>query len=1132
MKCPKCQFDNPHGSNFCLECGSKLELKCPKCDQTLPAGAKFCNACGHNLSLTFEPTPKDLSFDQKLEKIQRYLPKGLTEKILSQRDRIEGERKQVTVMFCDMEGFTSFSERIGPEEAYSIMDRVYEILIHKVHDYEGTVNEMTGDGIVALFGAPIALEDAPQRAIRSALAIHREMVKFSDKVRDESRALPIKMRIGIHTGPVVVGTLGNDLRVEFKAVGDTVNLAARMEEIAESGTIYVTEDTYRLTEGLFRFEGLGDRVIKGKDKPVKVYRVLAPSNSRTRFDVSSEQGLTPFVGRERELALLLDGYERAKEGRGQAFSIVAEAGLGKSRLLYEFRKAIANENVTFLEGKCLSYSRDVSYYPVTDILKTNFNIQDSDKDSEIEDKVKNNLRKFEDDAPAILPYILDLLSVKDSGIDKIALSPDAKRNRTLESLRKIVLKESERRPLITAVEDLHWIDKSSEESFRFLLESIAGAKVLLIFTYRPEFIHTWGGRSYHNQLNLIRLSNRESLSMIAHLLKTRELERELEELILDKTEGVPFFIEEFIKSFQDLKIIEKKDNLYCLTKELRGITIPSRIQDVIMARIDSLPENAKEALQAGVVIGREFSHQLIKEVSKLSEQALLSHLSILKESELLYERGIYPNSSYIIRHALTQDTVYQSLLKITRQKYHRLIAEVLEQHFSEITEQQPELMGHHYSEANLAKQAIPYWQQAGHRAIGRSTYNEAIVHIGKGIEAIETLQDTQERIKYELSLQTMLGHAFLATKGLGAAEAQQAFNRARELCQHIEETPEVFGVVLGLRRLYFGHAEHRKAKELGEQLLKLAHNFRNKTFLVEAYRLHGATLYCLGKLISAKAHFEQALSIYDPQDHRISAYLYGSDPAVSALCWLSLTLWELGYPDQALSSIRKALNLGQEVSHAYSISLALAFAPFLHQYCRETQITQERAEEGIAFSTEQKFPFWLARAKILRGWALVKQGQCQEGIAQILQGIASSREAGGRINEPYYFSMLAEGYEIRSQLNEGLTVLKDALSIVEKTGESYWEAELIRQKGELLLAQSQENLGEAEFCYKKAIKVAQRQKAKSLELRAAMSLSRLWQGQDKVEEARNLLSEIYGWFTEGFDTADLKDSKALLDELS
>jgi class 3 adenylate cyclase len=561
---------------FCGECGAKLEIICPECSFSNPLQFKFCGKCGYKLSLPSEALPKDLSFDEKLTKIQRYLPKGLTEKILSQRDRIEGERKQVTVMFCDMEGFTHIAERLGPEEAYTIMDQVYEILIHKVHDYEGTVNEFTGDGIMALFGAPIALEDAPQRAIRSAYAIHREMSRFNDMMKQEKANIPqIKMRIGIHTGPVVVGTLGNDLRVEFKAVGDTVNLASRMEGLAAPGSTYVSEDTFKLTEGLFRYEALGEFAVKGKKDTVKAYRVIAPSTSRTRFDVSAERGLTPFVGRERELELLLDGFERSKTGRGQAISVMAEAGVGKSRLLYEFRKAVSNEDVTFQEGKCLSFSRRVAYHSVIDIVKSNFDIKESDGDFEIRGKLKRGLKILGVDETSTLPYLLELLSVKDSGIDTISLSLEARKDRTIEALNRIALKGSEIRPLIMAIEDLHWIDKSSEDVYKSQLDSITGARVFMIFTHRPEFVHTWGGKSYLNQITLNRLSNRESRAMASHLLGTDDIDRELEELILEKAEGVPFFIEEFIRSLLDLKIIEKEDGKYRLARDIQDMTIPS-----------------------------------------------------------------------------------------------------------------------------------------------------------------------------------------------------------------------------------------------------------------------------------------------------------------------------------------------------------------------------------------------------------------------------------------------------------------------------------------------------------------------------------------------------------------------------
>jgi len=1132
MKCPKCQTENPEENSFCRECGAKLLLACPQCGAEVLPGDKFCGKCGHSLALPSEQIPRDLSFDEKIDKIQRYLPKGLTEKILSQRDKIEGERKQVTVMFCDMEGFTAFTEKLGPEEAYGIMDQVYEILIHKVHDYEGTVNEMTGDGIMALFGAPITLEDAPQRAIRSSLAVHREMGRFSEKMKQEREGIqPLKMRVGIHTGPVVVGTLGNDLRVEFKAVGDTVNLASRVEGLAEPGATYVTEETFKLTEGLFRFEALGGREVKGKEDLIKVYRAIAPSTRRTRFDVSAERGLTPFVGRERELELLLDGFERAKEGRGQAFSIVSEAGVGKSRLLYEFRKTVTSEDVMFLEGKCLSYSRGVAYHLHIDTLKANFDISEGDGDSEIREKVKRGLKILRADEASTLPYLLELFSVKESGIDKIPLSPEAKKDRILEAVRRITLKGSEIRPLILAYEDLHWVDKSSEDVLKYVLESIPGARVLMIFTYRPEFVHTWGGKSYHSQVNLNRLSNRESLAMVAYLLGTEEIDRDLEELILEKTEGVPFFIEEFIKSLKDLKIIKRKENKYYLAKDIKDLMIPSAIQDVIMARVDSLPEGAKGVLQTGSVAGREFSHDLIEMVMGLSERELLSHLSVLKDSELLYERGIYPQSTYIFKHALIQDATYQSLLKSTRQKYHRKIAQVLEKNFPDTMEMQPELLAHHYTEAGLNEQAVGYWHQAGQRATQRSAHVEAINHLTKGLEVLMTLPDTLERARQELDLQITLGLALMAVKGFGSLDTERVYSRARELCQQVGETPQLFPVLCGLCRFYMVRSEFQATRELGEQLFSLAQRVQDPAVLLEAHRVLGPTMFWLGEMAPARAHAEQGMALYDPQQHLSHAYLSGLDPGVVCRCFAAMSIWMLGYPDQARGSILEALNLAQELTHPFSLGFALTMAAVVHEFRREVQAVQERAEALMTLSTEQGFPYYLTFGTILRGWALNAQGEGAEGIAQMRQGLVAYLATGAELHRPYFLSLLAEAYGEVGQAEEGLTVLVEALAIVDNTGERNWEAELHRRKGELLLMQQGQKVGEAEECFRQALDIARRQQAKSLELRAAMSLSRLWQQQGKQEEAHRLLTEIYGWFTEGFDTADLKEAKFLLEEL-
>ncbi len=756
-----------------------MEFVCPACKTRIPLERKFCGECGHALTVPSEPAPQLLSFDEKIAKIQKYLPKGLTEKILSQRDRIEGERKQVTVMFCDMAGFTALSEKLGPEEAYGVMDQVYELLIHKVHDYEGTVNEMTGDGIMALFGAPIALEDAPQRAIRSAVAVHREMAKFSKKLEQETEFMhAIKMRIGIHTGPVVVGTLGNDLRVEFKAVGDTVNVASRMEALAEPGATYVTQDTFRLTEGLFQFEALGMKKLKGKEKPIGVYRVIAPSARRTRFDVSAQRGLTPFVGREREIELLLDGFERAKRGYGQALSIVAEAGVGKSRLLYEFRKAVSSEYITFLEGRCMSYGKAKTYDLIIDVLRSSFDVRENDEDAEIKRKVRKGLDILGADAESMLPYILALLSVKDSGMDQIRMSPEGIKGRIIEAINRITLKSSEIRPLIMVFEDLHWMDKSSEDVLRRLLGSISGARVFMIFTYRPEFVHTWGGRSFHSQVNLNRLSNRESLLVARHILKVEDLERDLEDLILEKTEGIPFFIEEFIGSFKELHVLERRGSRCYLTKGLREIAIPSTVQDLIMARIDSLPEAAKEVLQTGATIEREFSYELIKQVMGLPEQELLTHLSVLKDLELLYERGIYPQSTYIFKHAITQDVAYETLLLQKRRGIHGSIARAVEEIYADRIEEHYEMLSHHFDRSGNGEKSVYYLILAGEKSNRHHSVDAANGFFHK---ALEIMQGTKITMPAETKVRLYLGQARASLHTGDVDSATKGFRKVVEI---------------------------------------------------------------------------------------------------------------------------------------------------------------------------------------------------------------------------------------------------------------------------------------------------------------------------------------------------------------
>jgi class 3 adenylate cyclase/tetratricopeptide (TPR) repeat protein len=1096
MKCPKCQHENPEDARFCNECGHKLELICPECGKLNPPGSRFCNKCGHDLTIpsepTLSPTPKDLSFDEKLDKIQRYLPEGLTEKILSQRSKIEGERKQVTVMFCDMEGFTALVEKLGPEEAYTIMDQVYEILIHKVHDYEGTVNEMTGDGIVALFGAPIALEDAPQRAVRSALAIHREITRFSDMTKQERRDIPpVKMRIGIHTGAVVVGTLGNDLRVEFKAVGDTVNLASRMEDMAEPGTTYVTDETFKLTEGLFRFEALGEKEVKGKGEPVKTYRVIAPSTRRTRFDVSAERGLTPFVGRERELELLLDGFERSKGGRGQAFSIMAEAGIGKSRFLYEFRKAVSNENVTFFEGKCLSYSRGVAYHPVIDILKSSFYIQEDDGDLDIREKVKRGLKILAVDEASTLPYLLELLSVKDSGIDKNPMSPEMRKDQIIKALNRIVLKGSEIRPLIMAIEDIHWIDKSSEESFKSLLERIPGARVLLIFTYRPEFVHTWGAKSFHSQVTLNRLSNRESLMMVSHLLGTEKLDSDLEEFILEKTEGVPFFIEELVKSFKDLKIIEREDSKYRIAKDLKEVAIPATIQDVIMARVDSLAEGVKSLLHTVSAVGREFSYYLIKRVTNIAEQELLSQLSVLKDSELLYERGIYPESTYIFKHALTQEVAYNGLLLKRRKEIHEEIGEAIESLNPDRLEEHYELLAYHYGRSASTDKAVQYLDLANQKAIRLNAMEEAKAYFDEAMGLLDTLPETEVNRQRRISLLANQVPVFRAL--FKVPEYYDLLTRYEPMASGLDY-PELLGAFyVGLGYCEFSFGSFDQAIQTLSKAAELAEASGNAEEAGHAYaELEWNHVY--------RGNFDRVLSLKEEvlrkMEQRFNPRWY-----VRALSVASRACSHLGRWDEAVEEAQKALSVAEEFSDNSLISHAAWTLSMAYTWRGDLRQGIEYGELAV-----QKAPTPLDKALAQRGlgWALCRAGEIKRGI-ELLTALLPIIRAGRYMpSEIPHTCNLGEGYWLAGENNKAKQMLEEGVKITERCGARYYLGWTQRLLGEIAM---KTNAEQAAAHFEKSIAVFQEIKAENELALAYAGYGWLHKKQGQIAQAREYLTK-------------------------
>ena len=1108
MQCPECQFENREGAKFCNECGHKFDVACPECNASNRVGSIFCDECGRKLTVKPSPPPKELSLDEKLTRIQKYLPKGLTDKILSQKDRIEGERKQVTVLFCDMVGFTTLSDRIGPDGVYSIMNQVYEILIHKVHDYEGTVNEMTGDGIMALFGAPIALEDSSQRAIRSAMAIHREITGFSNRLKQEQDYNePLKMRIGIHTGPVIVGTLGNDLRVEFKAVGDTVNIASRMEGLAEPGATYVTEEIFKLTEGFFRFEALGEKKIKGKAAPVKIFQVIAPSSRRTRFDVSAERGLTPFVGRKRELELMIDGFERCKTGKGQALSIVSEAGVGKSRLLYEFRKAIANENITFLEGKCLSYSSGIAYHPIIDLLKSNFNIINDDKDTEIKEKVKRELKILAIKEKLTLPYLLDLLSVKDSGIDKTIISPEEIKARILESLKQIVVKASEVRTLIIAIEDLHWIDRSSEESLKKLLKSISGARVFLIFTYRPDFVHTWGHRSYHSQVNLNRLSNRDTLTTVTHLLGTEKMDGDLEELILEKTEGVPFFIEEFIKSLKDLEIIERKDKGYHLVKDFQNISIPATIQDVIMARVDSLPEGAKRLLQIGSVVGRESNHELIRRVTDFPEEELLSYLSSLKDSELIFERGVYPNSTYIFKHALTQEVSYNSLLIKSRKEIHGKIAIAIEDLYRERLEEYFEILAHHCIQGENWQRAYRYNREAGLKALSSSDFERAQTYFEFSLDALNKLPSSKERIEQEIDLRFNMRVALFP---LGRHEEWGNWVFGIEsLANDINDDVSLANVYHLLSTLRWIQGEHKKAIEIGGKALDLAKKVNHFSYQV-------ATMFHIGAYHFTVGDYLKSLEILQKVHERLTGDLafelhgIAGFPSVLSRCFHILCNAEIGNFEKAEEIGRETIEIAEKAGQTFSLINAYGFVGMCYLRSGKVESALPFLEESwkLCHLLEARSLYSFTAASI--GYAYILSNEPKRALNLLEEGTTGENLNASWCGISYPLTVLAEAYRMNGELDLAYETVHRGFQYADSRDERGWRAWAIHGMAQILADKS--DTDKAKELYLHGLEQAHNLSMHPLvaHFHRGLSLLQLSLGQEKESQTENIKArEIY-----------------------
>jgi class 3 adenylate cyclase/predicted ATPase len=1044
----------------------------------------------------------------------------------------EAERRQLTVLFCDLVDSTVLASQLDPEDWRAVVRAYQDTCAKVIARFEGHIAQYLGDGLLVYFGYPRAHEDDAQRAVRAGLGMVEAMAQLNTRLGQE-RGVQLAVRLGIHTGQVVVGEIGGGEKHEQLALGETPNVAARLQGIAAPNTVVISGATYQLLGGFFACQSLGNPTLKGLPQSLEVYQVLSESTARSRMDMASSTGLTPLIGREPEVAHLRDRWAQVKDGLGQVVLLSGEAGIGKSRLVQELKEHIASEPQAWLTPcQCSSYFQNTALYPLIDLLERvvlHF---------EREESPEQRLRKLEGfvvqyglPLVEVVPLFAVLLSIPlDTSYVPLTMSPAQQKQKTLHALLTILLRIAVQQPLLFIMEDLHWIDPSTQEFLSLLVDQGPTARILTLLTCRPDFRPPWTGRAHLTQLTLNRLPRRQAAEMTGRVAQGKALPPEVVEQVVAKTDGVPLFVEELTKMVLESGLLQERAERYELTGPLPPLAIPATLHDSLMARLDHLAA-VKALAQLGATLGREFSYELLQAVSRWDEDTLHRGLQRLVAAEFLYQQGLPPQSTYRFKHALIQDAAYQSLLKSTRRQHHQRIAQVVAAQFPETAETQPELLAYHYSEAGLHAQAIPYWHQAGLRASERSAYVEALAHLTQGLALLPLLPATPARTQQELVLQLALGPVLAATKGNAAPEVGQVYTRARALCQDIGETPHYFPVLVGLWRFALIQGEFLQAHELGVQLLDLAEHAHDAALRLEAQRALGMTLYFLGDLMAARSHLEQGVRLYDPEQHRGHAALYGRDPGVDCQAYAALTLGLLGYPEQALARMHTALTLAEQLAYPLSQGWVLAFTAWLHQFHRAERLTQEWSEAAIVLAHEHGFPQVSAMGRILHGWARAMQGAGAAGVAEMHQGLAVWRATGTEIARPSYLALLAEWYGRAGQGARGLDVLAEARAAAQHRQERFYEAELYRLEGELLLAQSVDRVAEAATCFQHALTIARQQQARWWELRAAISLARLWQ-KGKRGEARELLAPVYGWFTEGFDTADLQEAQALLEELA
>jgi class 3 adenylate cyclase/predicted ATPase len=1033
------------------------------------------------------------------------------------------ERRQLTVMFCDLVGSTALSTRLDPEDLRGVVNAYHRCCAELVERNGGFVAKYMGDGVLAYFGYPRASEYDAERAVQAGLALVEAVPKLAT-----SAGRPLQVRIGIATGLVVVGDLiGTGAAQEQAVVGETPNLAARLQALAEPGAVLISASTRQLTGGLFEYRDLGAVVLKGFAEGTPALQVLGAGTAESRFE-ALRGTTTPLVGRHEEIDLLMRRWEQAKAGDGQVVLICGEPGIGKSRITQTIVERISGEPHTRLRYFCSPHHQDSALYPSIAQLERAAGFHREDTPEERLQKLEAVLAQGTNDLTEAVPLLADLLSVPTAGrYPALNLTPQKRRDKTLHAQLDQVEGLTERQPVLMMWEDIHWSDPTTRESLDLLVDRVAALRILVVLTFRPEFVPPWAGRPHVTMLTLSRLPPRQRAEMISNVTGGKALPKEIADQIIDRTDGVPLFVEELTKTVVESGMVAEEGDHYALKGPVAPLAIPTSLHASLLARLDRLAPT-RELAQIGAALGRSFSYELISAVAPMPQQQIDDALDKLTNAELIFRRGTPPNAEYTFKHALVQEAAYSTLLRSQRQQVHARIVTATETQFPEFVTAQPALLAHHCGQAGLASKSIDYWLKAGRMAFSRCAMNEAVAQLRKGIEVLSSVSDEAARNERELELQISLGNALLATKGYAAPEPGDAFERARYLCAALGHGPQLRQVLHGAYVFRLIRGELTVAERYAEEIRQLTYS-QDVGYQKYTGLSHCSIVYAwLGRFADAKARFDEALPLWNSEYRKFSSS--PEDSYVASHIYFSRTLLCLGYVDQARLHRNEAVAEARRLS-PYNLVYALRHAWYGDWAIRETPEAMLRvAEEMSTISMEHGFAMFLGVAKIMRGWCLCATKQSGEGLPLLTQGLDLYGATGAKLVVPFYLLILAKAYAVAGRPEEALNRLSAAIELIDATQERWIEAEILRLRGRLL--QTLEDQAAAANSYRRALVVAREQGARFWELRAATSLARLWRDQGKRTEAHELLAPVYGWFTEGFDTPVLKEAKSLLDKLS